>query len=117
MFQWGLYAHPIFSYHGDFPIEVRKNIYRKSTEQGFKKTRLPQLSDAEVHFIKGSSDFFGMNSYTTKLTYRDASLDGMYPTPSYMDDISAVFVKDQTWPQAESSWLQVGIYVNDYIQK
>lgn len=52
-----------------------------------------------------------MNSYTTKLTYRDASLDGMYPTPSYMDDISAVFVKDQTWPQAESSWLQVGTYL------
>lgn len=87
---------------------MKKNVYHKSAEQGFSRSRLPSLSAEDVRNIKGSSDFFGMNSYTTKLTYRDASVEGMYPMPSYLDDMSAVFVKNPMWPQAESSWLHVG---------
>lgn len=86
---------------------MKKNIYHKSAEQGFPRSRLPSLSAEEVRDIKGTSDFFGMNYYTSKLTYRDASLEGMYPIPSYMDDLSAVFEKDNTWPQSVAFWLQV----------
>ncbi|CAH0683986.1 unnamed protein product [Chilo suppressalis] len=105
-FDWGQYAHPIFSNAGDFPAEVKQNIALKSAEQSFPKSRLPEMSAAEVALIRGSSDFFGINSYTTKLTYRDASLEGMYPVPSYMDDMGAVMIKDPSWTQAQSTWLQ-----------
>lgn len=60
-----------------------------------------------MSLIKGSADFLGVNSYTTRLAYRDASLDGMYPVPSFMDDQGAVVIKDPTWTQAASAWLQV----------
>ncbi|XP_073946543.1 myrosinase 1-like [Choristoneura fumiferana] len=105
-FDWGQYAHPIFSVSGDFPPEVKRNVAFKSAEQGFVRSRLPELTGKEVGLIRGSSDFFGLNTYTTKLAYRDPSLEGMYAVPSYMDDMGAVFVKDPTWPQAQSSWLQ-----------
>ncbi|VVC95160.1 unnamed protein product [Leptidea sinapis] len=75
---WGQYAHPIFSKAGDYPTELKRNIAMKSAEQGFKRSRLPELSAAEVKIIQGSADFFGLNTYTSKLAYRDASLEGMY---------------------------------------
>lgn len=106
-FQWGQYAHPIFSKDGDFPPELKHNIAMKSADQGYLQSRLPVLSAAEVTLIRGSSDFFGMNTYTSKLTYRDASLEGMYAVPSYYDDMGAVMIKDPSWPQAQSTWLQV----------
>ncbi|XP_059050551.1 myrosinase 1-like [Achroia grisella] len=105
-FDWGQYAHPIFSKAGHFPFELKKNIALKSAEQGFSRSRLPELSASEVALIRGSADFFGVNTYTTKLAYRDASLDGLYAVPSYMDDMAAVVVGNPTWPQAKSTWLQ-----------
>ncbi|XP_072935471.1 myrosinase 1-like isoform X2 [Epargyreus clarus] len=105
-FDWGQYAHPIFSKDGDYPKELKLNIGLKSAEQGYRKSRLPLLSTKEVALIHGSSDFFGVNTYTTKLAYRDPSVDGMYPIPSYMDDMSAILIKDDSWPQAQSTWLQ-----------
>ncbi|CAH0597898.1 unnamed protein product [Chrysodeixis includens] len=105
-FEWGQYAHPIFSKGGDYPQEIKKNIAYKSAEQGFARSRLAQLTAKDVLFIRGSADFLGVNTYTTKLAYRDASLEGMYAVPSFMDDMGAVLVKDPTWTQSQSSWLQ-----------
>ncbi|CAF4869183.1 unnamed protein product [Pieris macdunnoughi] len=105
-FDWGQYTNPIYSKDGDFPIEMKRNIAAKSAEQGFKRSRLPELTAAEVMTIRGSADFLALNTYSSKLVYRDASVDGMYAVPSYMDDMGTVFIKDPTWPQAESSWLQ-----------
>ncbi|CAH0763461.1 unnamed protein product [Diatraea saccharalis] len=108
-FDCGQYAHPIFSNEGDFPIEMKLNIALKSVWQGFPRSRLPELSAAEIAFIKGTSDFFGLNAYTTKLTYRETSSQGMYPVPSYMDDMGAVMVADPSWPQSHSAWLQASL--------
>ncbi|XP_045455415.1 myrosinase 1-like [Melitaea cinxia] len=105
-FDWGQYAHPIFSKEGDYPYELKRKVYAKSAEQGFKRSRLPKLSKSEIEFIKGSSDFFGLNAYTTTLVYRNASLEGMYAVPSYLDDLGAGFTTDDSWPQGASVWLK-----------
>ncbi|XP_052744850.1 myrosinase 1-like [Bicyclus anynana] len=105
-FDWGLYAHPIFSKEGDYPTQVKNNVYAKSVEQGYAQSRLPELSAAEIAIIRGTSDFFGLNSFTTVLTYRDASLDGMFPVPSFRDDMGAVLTNDPSWPRSHSPWLQ-----------
>ncbi|XP_022827607.1 myrosinase 1-like [Spodoptera litura] len=105
-FEWGLYAHPIFSKAGDYPQEVKKSVAYKSAEQSFPRSRLIELSPGEVALIRGSADFLGVNAFTSKLAYRDASLEGMYPVPSFKDDMGAVLVKDPSWTQSESSWLQ-----------
>ncbi|XP_030033142.2 myrosinase 1 [Manduca sexta] len=105
MFDWGQYMHPIFSKLGDFPKEVKRNVALKSAEQGYPRSRLPELSDDEVTHIQGSADFLGINTYTSRLAYRDASLDGLYAVPSFGDDVGAVFVKDPSWPLSQSNWL------------
>ncbi|XP_045506363.1 myrosinase 1-like [Colias croceus] len=105
-FLFGQYAHPIFTKEGDFPEEFKRKIAGKSAEQSFKRSRLPELSATEVTAIRGSADFLGINSYTTKMVYRDASIEGMYPVPSYMDDMGVVIVKDSMWPQSQTDWLQ-----------
>lgn len=47
------FADPI--YHGDYPAVMRERL----------GSRLPSFSEEEKELIKGSSDFFGLNHYTT----------------------------------------------------
>ncbi|CAH2240555.1 jg21029 [Pararge aegeria aegeria] len=106
-FQWGIYANPIFSKTGDFPKVVKETVAAKSLAQGFSRSRLPELSPEEIELIKGSSDFFGINHYTTKIVYRNSSFDNNFPVPSYYDDIGALTHQNETWETAASSWLKV----------
>uniref|UniRef100_A0A2H1V873 SFRICE_008433 n=1 Tax=Spodoptera frugiperda TaxID=7108 RepID=A0A2H1V873_SPOFR len=89
-FEAGFYSHPIFSSTGGFPERMIKRIAEKSAEQGFPRSRLPELSQEEIDFIKGTSDFYGFNHYSTKFYTADGYEKGMYPIPSYEDDIGAV---------------------------
>ncbi|XP_041985165.1 myrosinase 1-like [Aricia agestis] len=105
-FDWGQYAHPIFTKRGDFPEELKNNVAKKSAEQGYLRSRLPVLSKEEIKFIRGTSDFFGLNTYSSKMAYRDDTLTGMFAVPSYRDDMGTILVKNETWIQGESEWLQ-----------
>ncbi|KAG6464699.1 hypothetical protein O3G_MSEX014674 [Manduca sexta] len=89
-FEVGLYSHPIFTDKGGFPPRVIKRIAERSAEQGFAKSRLPELSDEEIKYIKGTSDFYGFNHYSTKFITTEGYQPGKYPIPSYEDDIGAV---------------------------
>lgn len=53
-FEIGLYSHPIFSKTGGFPERVVKRIAEKSAEQGYPRSRLPELTKAEIDLIKGT---------------------------------------------------------------
>lgn len=52
-FEVGFYSHPIFSKTGGFPERLIKRIAEKSAEQGFPRSRLPELSQDEINFIRG----------------------------------------------------------------
>ncbi|XP_013185165.1 myrosinase 1 [Amyelois transitella] len=90
-FEVGLYAHPIFSKTGDFPESVKRRVAERSKEQGFKKSRLPTFTKEEIVFIKGTSDFYGFNHYSTRFYTRNGFKSGMYPIPSYEDDLAAIY--------------------------
>lgn len=64
--QVGLYAHPIFSKNGGFPERVVKKVAKKSAEQGYSTSRLPEFTPEEIELVKGSSDFYGFNHYSTR---------------------------------------------------
>jgi lactase-phlorizin hydrolase len=49
----GLFAHPIFSYEGDYPEVVKTRVEKKSKEEGFRDSRLPPFSLKEIDYIKG----------------------------------------------------------------
>ena len=103
-----MYISPIFSKDGDFPQELKNNIANKSSAQGFRRSLLPSFSRDEVEYIRGSSDFFGLNTYTTKIAHRKTiqmAKSNMTLNNNYASNIQ--LIKNSSWPQAHSSWLQV----------
>lgn len=56
----GLYAHPI--YVGNWPEQVINIVDARSRLEGFTSSRLPTLTEEEIDFIKGTSDFYSVNS-------------------------------------------------------
>ncbi|KAL0895035.1 hypothetical protein ABMA27_013502 [Loxostege sticticalis] len=105
-FEWGQYAHPIFSKTGDFPPVMKERIAAKSAAQGFKRSRLPEFTPEEVEIVRGSADFFGLNHYTTNMVYKNESLNGYYDVPSYYDDMEAKLYQPNHWSAGASFWLK-----------
>ncbi|CAG4997842.1 unnamed protein product [Parnassius apollo] len=95
-FTWAIYSYPIFSKYGDFPSSVKERVKAKSIQQGFPRSRLPELTPTEIETIRGSSDYFGLNHYFTFYVYRNESLKGLYPSPSTSDDLEvATYHKEE----------------------
>jgi beta-glucosidase/6-phospho-beta-glucosidase/beta-galactosidase len=103
-FYLGWFAHPIFSTTGDYPMIMKKIIAKKSEKQGFRRSRLPQFTPEEIDMIKVSSDYFGVNHYTT---YFVTNRNGTDDTPSFLNDIGVDSIQDPAWPSSASPWLKV----------
>ncbi|XP_017011020.2 myrosinase 1-like [Drosophila takahashii] len=109
-FYLGWFAHPIFSKEGNYPKVMIERIRNLSKEQGFgDRSRLPEFTAEEIQRIRGTADFFGINSYTTKLVYSNGHNNtGKFPVPSFNHDMGAVETqKGVDWPSSGSSWLKV----------
>ena len=99
----GWYAHAIFI-NGDYPEVMKTRIADKSAQQGFSQSRLPEFTEEEKIFNQGTSDFFGLNHYTT--SYAVDVEESTPLTPSYYNDQNVGTFKDENWPGSGSSWLQ-----------
>ncbi|XP_035446063.2 myrosinase 1-like [Spodoptera frugiperda] len=106
-FEWAIYAHPIFTETGGFPPVVKDKVAHKSAEQGFFRSRLPEFTPEEVEYIKGSSDFYGLNHYTTYLVYRNESAVGRYDVPSFYDDLGNEHYQPDEWEQGANGFPKV----------
>lgn len=107
-FQWAVYTDPIFSKDGGFPKDLLELAAKKSAAQGFPRSRLSDFTDEEKAYIRGTSDFFGVNHYSGGFV--SASLfTSQYPVPSTMDDVEVGLMKPDDWPQSASFWLQVSM--------
>ena len=96
-FMW--YAEPIFN-SGDYPAVMRELIDAKSSAQGFEESRLPKFTTEETQEISDSSDFIGINFYTTDLI------------ENYVSDINEIsyFVDSDTRTSQDRSWYRSGYY-------
>ncbi|XP_041467641.1 lactase-phlorizin hydrolase-like [Lytechinus variegatus] len=103
-FCFGWFAHPIFV-NGDYPEVMKTKIASKSKSQGLEASRLPEFSEAEKAYVKGTSDFFGLNAYTTQ--YATDSQNASSHPPSYWNDAGVNTWQDDKWPKAGSIWLSV----------
>lgn len=86
-------------------------IEAHSKEQGFHRSRLPTFTYEEIERIRGTSDFFGLNSYTTVLVTRnDRNNSANHPVPGFNHDMGVVESIDTKWTKSSSPWLHVSIY-------
>uniref|UniRef100_UPI00358FC953 lactase/phlorizin hydrolase-like n=1 Tax=Myxine glutinosa TaxID=7769 RepID=UPI00358FC953 len=91
-FSLGWFAHPIYI-DGDYPPVMKEFIKRRS----YGATRLPTFKNTD---IKGTSDFFALSHYSTRLVSNRSSDDY-----SYEADMEVELAVDKTWPQSVALWL------------
>ncbi|XP_039564783.1 lactase-phlorizin hydrolase [Passer montanus] len=99
----GWFAHPIFK-NGDYSEVMKRRIRERSLAQGLSKSRLPEFTESEKQRIKGTYDYFGLNHYTTVLTY---NLNYPKGVMSYDSDRGVATVTDRSWLSSGSLWLKV----------
>ncbi|KPJ12244.1 Myrosinase 1 [Papilio machaon] len=103
-FTWAIYSHPIFSETGDFPPVVKKYVAQRSAEQGFYRSRLPEFTEEEIDYVRGTSDYFGLNHYLTYYVYRNQSLINYYESPSFEEDMGVITYIYDEWQIGESKY-------------
>lgn len=103
-FYLGWYAHPIYSNAGDYPNVLKKRIYTNSIEkEGRARSRLPEFTEEEIKYIRGTYDYFALNHYSTNLITEGESGGN----PSIDRDSGTISSKDGSWPTSASDWLRV----------
>lgn len=103
----GIYAHPIFHKDGNYPNVVIERVAYRSALEGFTKSRLPSFSQEEINYIKGTSDYFGLNHYTSRIAQDipEAEID----EPHLDADKKASYYALPTW-KSGATWLYVSHY-------
>ncbi|NWS83668.1 LPH hydrolase, partial [Toxostoma redivivum] len=102
-FLLGWFAHPIFK-NGDYNEVMKRRIRERSLAQGLSESRLPEFTESEKQRIKGTYDYFGLNHYTTVLTY---NMNYPKTVKSYDSDRGVATVTDRSWLGSGSTWLKV----------
>ncbi|XP_059503413.1 lactase/phlorizin hydrolase-like isoform X2 [Stegostoma tigrinum] len=93
-FTLGWFAHPIFK-NGDYPEAMKWQVGNKSELQHLSASRLPQFTEQEKNFIRGTADVFCLTTYTTKIvSHNIAKLKSF----SYEYDRDTAEGFDPGWP-------------------
>ncbi|KAK9886227.1 hypothetical protein WA026_015746 [Henosepilachna vigintioctopunctata] len=100
-FYYGWFIHPIMI--GNYPPIVIERVDELSKQEGRVTSRLPKFTEEEIDMIKGSSDFLGLNHYTTILaTFGDPD---SFPNPSHDRDCGVLTSRDPSWKPSAAPWL------------
>jgi beta-glucosidase/6-phospho-beta-glucosidase/beta-galactosidase len=99
-FSLGWYMHPLTK--GNYPQIMIDNIARFSAAEGLPQSRLPVFTPAQVERVKGTTEFMGLNYYTSRLAHIPSEPS---PDPSWSRDTGLEFTVNAYWDRAESAWL------------
>ncbi|CAH1115641.1 unnamed protein product [Psylliodes chrysocephalus] len=102
-FIWGWLGHPL--YHGDYPEIMKIRVANRSKLEGFNESRIQELTNAEIEYVKGTNDFFAFNSYTSSIVR--SGPDAPIGTPSHNDDLGVYIYQPDEWRNSSLSWLKV----------
>lgn len=103
-FEYGWFLNPIYSAEGGYPALMSERIMENSKAEGRKRSRLPELTKEEIDLIKGTSDFLGVNHYTT---YYAEDMIAVDKTPSFFTDAAFNSIPNSETKTAEPSWIKV----------
>jgi len=99
--QLGWFADPIWK--GDYPETMRSRC----------GDRLPSFTKEEKQLIKGTSEFFGLNHYSTAYVShpvgkaKSKSMWGNEQSGGYFDDQEVVMTDDPRWARTDMEWAVV----------
>ncbi|HOT97041.1 MAG TPA: GH1 family beta-glucosidase [bacterium] len=96
----GWFGDPL--YFGAYPESMQARL----------QDRLPNLSAGDRALLKGSSDFFGINHYTTHQTAAAAGAPGASAAWSPEQDMEAAFTFDPDWERTGMGWAIVPVGLN-----
>ncbi|XP_072382699.1 myrosinase 1-like [Diabrotica undecimpunctata] len=102
-FSWGFFGHAL--YHGDWPAIMKSRIDLRSKLEGYAKSRLPEFTQEEINYIKGTNDFFAFNTYTTSVVRAIDEPEIGDPTPE--KDVGVYEYQPDDWISGASPWLKV----------
>ena len=96
-FFYGWFTDPVV--FGDYPDVMRKRL----------GDRLPRFTDAERDLLKGSSDFLGLNHYSTSLASSEAppssgKADSIAGNGGMSDDQCVYLSDDPAWGKTDLQW-------------
>lgn len=79
-------------------------VDENSRKENRRKSRLPVFSAEEIAYIKGTSDFLGLNYYTSG--FAELGDVRWAPNPSRDRDQGIYGSGNDDWPVAASTWLR-----------
>jgi beta-galactosidase len=94
-FYLGWFADPL--YLGDYPASMRARV----------GDRLPRFSEEDARRLRGSSDFFGLNHYTTMVARHaegGASEAGAFSNAGLAEDQDVAISARPEWETSEMDW-------------
>ncbi|CAH1236395.1 unnamed protein product [Diabrotica balteata] len=103
-FELGWYANPVFN--GDYPEIMKSRIAARSAAEGRAQSRLPEFTDAEKTALKGSADYFALNTYTGSMA-NSIPDPPIFNTPSRYQDMGINTYTDPSWESSSLGWLKV----------
>lgn len=106
-FQMGQYSHPIFSKTGGYPKIMVDVIRNNSLAEGLSGSRLPVITEHQKNLIRGTSDYFFLNYYSSAYAeFANATTARNFTKPSLLNDANVLTTQDVNWPVAASVWLR-----------
>ncbi|XP_050671270.1 myrosinase 1-like [Leptidea sinapis] len=105
VFTLGQYAHPIYSPQGNYPQRLIDRVGNASALEGYKQSRLRPFTPEQINYIRGTSDFFGLNHYSSYYVYRNDSLKDSFVVPSFEGDLYIGTYTDPDWTTESSMWI------------
>ncbi len=92
------FADPV--YLGDYPSCMKENV----------GDRLPSFTQKQMNLLKGSSDFFGLNHYTTMYAAQQtesSAEQSVYGNGGLSEDQGVELSVDEAWPKTSMQWAVV----------
>lgn len=105
-YRLGYLLNPI--YLGGYPNIMTEEILNNSLKEGRRFSRLPSMNQNLQDFIRGTSDFLGLNYLTSAIIEDnyDNSRDPKQVTPSWDTDSNIKELGDPLWKQSpQAPWL------------
>lgn len=80
-------------------------------EEGLKRSRLPKFTPEQIKYLKGTSDFFGLNFYSSVKARKIRNEDwyNSLKVPSWDRDLGHELYYDPSWPSTIAPMFKVSV--------